>query len=221
MRIDRENEAVGMQVMYLFDPLCGWCYGASAALQQIAALPHIVLKLAPTGLFSGTGARPMDSHFASFAWQNDQRIARVSGRIFSGAYKKQILDTADGMFDSGPATLGLVAVGLYEVSGEIAALNALQHARYVEGRNTSEQFVVAEVLAEAGFKLAANKLEAPDAELLAALQTRVQTAQAEMTRFGINGVPALITGEGEKRRVLGTSALFGKFDLLAEQLGAA
>jgi putative protein-disulfide isomerase len=208
-------------ITYLFDPLCGWCYGASAALQQIAALPHIDLKLAPTGLFSGAGARPLDSHFASFAWQNDQRIARVSGQIFSEAYKKQILDTADGMFDSGPATLGLVAVGLSEASGEIVALRALQHARYVNGQNTSELSVVAEVLSGAGFKLAAEKLEVPDAELLAALQTRVQAAQAEMTRFGINGVPALIVGEGQDRHVLGTSALFGKFELLADQLRAA
>jgi putative protein-disulfide isomerase len=210
-----------MQVTYLFDPLCGWCYGASAALQQIAALPHIDLKLAPTGLFSGTGARPLDSHFASFAWQNDQRIARVSGQIFSETYKKQILDTVDGMFDSGPATLGLVAVGLSEMSGEIVALKALQHARYVNGQNTSELTVVAEVLSDAGFKLAAKKLESPDEELLTALQTRVQAAQAEMTRFGIHGVPALIIGESHNRRVLSTSALFGNFDLLAEQLRAA
>jgi len=195
-----------MQVTYLFDPLCGWCYGASAALQQIADLPQIDLKLAPTGLFSGTGARPFDAHFASFAWQNDQRIARVSGQIFSEAYKKQILDTAGGMFDSGPATLGLVAVGLSEASSELVALKALQHARYVEGQNTSELSVVAKVLGDAGFKLAAKKLETPKEELLAALQTRVQAAQAEMTRFGIQGVPALIVGEGPNRHVMGTSA---------------
>ena len=52
-------------ITYLFDPLCGWCYGASAKLEQLAARPDIALQLVPTGLFSGVGGRPMDAEFCS------------------------------------------------------------------------------------------------------------------------------------------------------------
>jgi hypothetical protein len=38
-------------VTYLFDPLCGWCYGASATVRRLAAHPDFAVKLAPTGLF--------------------------------------------------------------------------------------------------------------------------------------------------------------------------
>jgi hypothetical protein len=40
----------------------------------------------------------MDAHFAEFAWQNDQRIARLTGQIFSEAYRKNVLGRTGGAF---------------------------------------------------------------------------------------------------------------------------
>ena len=71
-----EGMPVSTTVTYLFDPLCGWCYGASPAVQRLGQQSDIRLELAPTGLFSG-GSRRMDAAFAEFAWSNDQRIAKL------------------------------------------------------------------------------------------------------------------------------------------------
>ena len=49
-----------VQIDYLFDPLCGWCYGAGPVLDQLAQLDDVTLTLAPTGLFAGQGARADD-----------------------------------------------------------------------------------------------------------------------------------------------------------------
>ena len=68
-----------MRVTYLFDPLCGWCYGAGPALERLGQLGDVTLELMPTGLFAGEGARMMDAQFAAYAWQNDERIARLTG----------------------------------------------------------------------------------------------------------------------------------------------
>lgn len=38
-------------ITYLFDPLCGWCYGATAAVSDLASASEITLELLPTGLF--------------------------------------------------------------------------------------------------------------------------------------------------------------------------
>ena len=72
-----------MRVTYLFDPLCGWCYGAGPALERLGQLGDVTLELMPTGLFAGEGARAMDAQFAAYAWQNDERIARLTGQPFS------------------------------------------------------------------------------------------------------------------------------------------
>ncbi len=77
---------------YLMDPFCGWCYGASPALQALRAEPGIQITIAPTGLFAGDGSRPMNAEFARFAWTNDQRIASLTGQRFTEAYRTQLLD---------------------------------------------------------------------------------------------------------------------------------
>jgi putative protein-disulfide isomerase len=42
-----------------------------------------------------------------------------------------------------------------------------------------------------------------------------------MRRFGANGVPALIVGTGDDRRLVQASALFGSLDVLVDGLKAA
>lgn len=207
-----------MRITYLFDPLCGWCYGAGPVLERLAQRDDVTLELAPTGLFAGEGARSMDAQFAAYAWQNDQRIARLTGQAFSDTYRNRILGAVGAMFDSAPATLGLVAVGLTEPAGELEALKALQRGRYVDGRNNSDLAVVAEILAETDFAEAAQRVRAPDEELLSAYRRRIETARSDMTRFGVDGVPALVVGEAAQRRMLRSGALFGSFDALVEQL---
>jgi putative protein-disulfide isomerase len=210
-----------MRITYLFDPLCGWCYGASPTLEQLARLDGVALELAPTGLFAGSSARPMDAQFAAYAWQNDQRIARLTGQPFTEAYRTKILGQAGSLFDSAPATLGVVAVRLSEPAKEIEALKALQRARYVDGRDNTEIEAVADILADAGFAAAASRVRAPDEDLLTAYRRRIEAARVDMSRFGADGVPALVLGEGARRRFLPGSFLFGSFDVLQIQLQAA
>lgn len=60
----------------------------------------------------------MDKPFAAYVWQNDRRIERLTGQVFSEAYRNDVLGAAGSLFDSAPATLGLVAVGLTEPASE-------------------------------------------------------------------------------------------------------
>ncbi|MCK1722296.1 DsbA family protein [Bradyrhizobium sp. 141] len=210
-----------MQITYLFDPLCGWCYGAWPVLEQLAAHGEATLVLAPTGLFAGPAARTMDQHFAAHAWRNDQRIAQLTGQPFSEAYRSGILGNIGGLFDSAAATLGVVAAGLVSPARELEVLKLLQRARYVDGRDNSSLQIVADVLEGAQLADAARRVRAPDDALTAAYQARIAAARVDMTRFGVDGVPALVVGAGAKRRLLDGSMLFGRFDLLAAQLRAA
>lgn len=135
---------------YIFDPLCGWCYGASAALAAVADSAAVHLNLLPSGLFSGDGARTMDDDFAAYAWSNDQRIAHLTGQPFSERYRDQVLANRQQRFDSGPATLALTAVALTAPQREADALKAIQQARYVEGRDITDIDTLAAILASLG-----------------------------------------------------------------------
>ena len=205
-------------VTSLFDPLCGWCYAAAPALQYLQGVDGVHVSLAPTGLFAGAGARPMDAQFAAYAWSNDQRIQQLTGQPFTQAYRDQILGAASGRFDSGPATLALTAVAQTAPERELDALHALQHARYVDGRDTAEPEVLADVLRALGLADAAALTLAPTAALQSQLAERVASAQATLRAVGARGVPQLVvTGQGGALRLIGGDALLGpRAGLLAQ-----
>ena len=201
-------------ITYLFDPLCGWCYGASPLLAQLAAAPDLTVSLAPTGLFSDSGARAMDEQFAAFAWSNDQLIGSLTGQRFSDVYRSQVL-AKGGMLDSGPATLALTAVALTAGQHELDALRFIQEARYVSGRDVTDMSELQSVLVSVGLDAAASRLASPDSDLLAANRARMASARALTREFAVNGVPGLIVDDGADRTLLKAQDLFSGGDLLA------
>lgn len=210
------------KVTYLFDPLCGWCYAAAPALQYLQGVEGINVVLAPTGLFAGAGARPMDAQFAAYAWANDQRIQQLTGQPFTQAYRDHILGAANGRFDSGPATLALTAVAQTAPERELDALHALQHARYVEGRDNADPAMIAEVLRAMGLQDAADWAFAPDTALQRATAERTATAQAMLRAVGARGVPQLVVaGKGGAEQLLGGDALLEAREQLVAMVRAA
>lgn len=144
-------------LVYLYDPLCGWCYGAGGPLPQVLESTCIALRLIPTGLFSGSGARAMDDDFAAYAWSNDQRIERLTGQVFSERYRDQVLADRLQGFDSAPSTLALSAVSLTSPEHEFEALKAIQAARYVDGLDVTRLETLTAVLADLGLDAAAQR----------------------------------------------------------------
>jgi putative protein-disulfide isomerase len=207
-------------VTYLFDPLCGWCYGASPVVQQLGQQPNIQLELAPSGLFAG-GGRTMDAVFADYAWSNDQRIAKLTGQRFTEDYRQKVLGRRGSRFDSAAATLALTAVSLSEPQRELEALKALQEARYVQGLDTCDVSVVGKLLRDLGLAAAADRLVASDAELLAANAARIQKARGLIQTLGAQGVPALVVSDNKGSRLLSGNVLYGNFEDLLSQVAAA
>lgn len=208
-------------LLYLFDPLCGWCYGASGTVAEVSALPGVALRLLPSGLFSGEGARPMNDDFATYAWSNDQRIERLTGQRFTEQYRGNVLADHRQMFDSGPATVALTAIALTAPQRELDALKAIQLARYVDGRDVTSLETLMAVLKTLGLDEAARRLAQPDAELLAANRARVAEAQALLQQFGARGVPTFILEQNGQRQLLPSSAVFSNPKAFVEQLAAA
>lgn len=210
-----------IRLTYLFDPLCGWCYGAAPAIETLMQQEDITVTALPSGLFAGAGAFPMNAGFAAHAWEADQRITQLTGQEFSENYRKNVLESGAGNIDSGPATLALSAVHLTAPEQEFEALKAIQRARYVDGRDNGDAAVIAAVLTELGLNEAAKRFAAPDEELLAFNKSRIEAAQVVMHRFGARGVPTLVVGEGAEARVVSSNALYGQTEALITTLRAA
>ncbi|WP_033068804.1 DsbA family protein [Thalassospira australica] len=207
-----------MQITYLFDPLCGWCYGAAPALTKLVEMPEIDVKLMPTGLFAGHGARKMDANFASFAWDNDQRIAKLTGQVFSMAYRNDVLKKPNGSFDSGPAGLALAAVQITAPEHTFKALKAFQNARYVDGLDNANDDLLIKILRDIDLGAAANLLAKPTPELRASYQDATEQAQRLMQRFGLRGVPSLLVETASGPKVIHSTLLYGDIAQLTKEL---
>lgn len=199
---------------YLFDPLCGWCYGATPAMARLRETVDVSLEMLPTGLFSGAGARPMDDDFAAYAWNNDQRIERLTGQQFTERYRTQVLGDHQRRFDSAPATMALTAVALTEPARELDALKVIQQARYVDGQDVTSLETLAGLLLSLKLEAAADRLASSDRALLDAVNARTSRAQALMQNLGARGVPSLIAGQGQDARLVNSAALYGGADEL-------
>ena len=205
-------------LIYLMDPLCGWCYGASGAIQQLAKTQDFSIELLPVGLFSGSGARNMDQNFAAYAWSNDQRIAKLTGQEFSDAYRHQVLDLPNSIFASSAATLALTAVFLTSPTDEIDALKLIQQARYVHGLDITDFGSLIKILKNAGFVAAADRLKNPDQALINANQERTTKGQHLMRAVHAHGVPTLVVTNDLEKRALLTGDLLGSFKNLTSTI---
>ena len=176
-----------MKLIYLFDPLCGWCYASSPAVLNLAKSNEFELEIYATGLFADTG-RTMDAAFARHAWSNDQRIAQLTGQPVSEKYHRQIL-LGEGEFNS--RALSNACFALLEQGSEtmLEVFAKLQKARYVDGQDTSQTEVVRRLLQDLGQSTAAETFDS--AENQAKTTDWIGQGQTIATRFGVQGVPSL------------------------------
>lgn len=206
---------------YIFDPLCGWCYGAGAALQALADSAAVQLNPLPSGLFSGDGARKMDDDFAAYAWSNDQRIERLTGQRFTQRYRSDVLGNRQQRFDSAAATLALSAVALTAPDRELDALKAIQQARYLDGKDITQTDTLVSVLETMRLAQAALRLQAPDAELLDTNRARTDHAQRLLQASGARGVPTFILETQGQRVLLHSGTAFSDPQTFVQQLETA
>lgn len=215
---DTEVLAPGTLV-FVVDPLCGWCWGAAPAIERLAAA-GAAIEVVASGLFIGD--RPMTEEFATYAWTNDQKIHALTGQTFSEAYHTKVLGDRTGRFDSGPATLALTCVQLREPSRALATLHALQAARWVDGRDIADDAVCADVLRAIGVaELTVAAFLAEDEDAIEALNHRATFARELMTRLGARGVPLLarVTETGAVK--IDGRWLFEEIDEVVERVQSA
>lgn len=125
------------QILYLFDPLCGWCYGFSPVMLQFyhdqkANYEFVVI---PGGMITGSRigpAREAKGYISGVI----PRLESTTGVTFGEGYH-QLLDS-EILFDSEPPSRALHAFRSFHFEQAMEFAHALQLAHFRDGKDYND-----------------------------------------------------------------------------------
>ena len=177
----------GLHFIYFADPMCSWCYGFAPTVRALRRRYGEVLpiRLVMGGLRPGTTDPMPDSARRNLVHHWDE-IARLAGVSFDPAWA----DREGFVYDTDPAARAVVLARRTSDEAGLDYLAAAHRAFYAEGRDVTDDAVLADVAAEQGFDRAAFLTALADEGLKQETWRDYAIAQ----RAGATGFPTLILG---------------------------
>jgi putative protein-disulfide isomerase len=193
---------------FIYDPLCGWCYGSAPLMQAAREIGGLRIALHGGGMMAGPGRQLASEELRRFVLEHVGRITGLTGQPFGEAYTDGLLRDRTAMLDSEPPTAAILAVEAAAGRGA-DMLARLQNAHYVDGRGLSDRTTLASLAEDIGIDRAAF-----DAELSKALGSAVQSHMMEsrrlLSRVGGQGFPTFALETPRGLAMLDSSAWLGK-----------
>jgi len=205
-----------MNLIYIADPMCSWCYGFGKSIDALLAQPGAAAPL-QLALVMG-GLRPYTTEAlapgrADEIFGHWRHVHEASGLPFAQA-PNTALHSPDFVYDTEPASRATIAVRTCWPQHVWRYFKAVQHAFYAEGQNVTQREVLATIAEQQGLPRG-NFENAFDS---AALQEATRQDFAQTQAWGIRGFPALIGEAGDALHVVAHGYL--PEDALRERLAA-
>lgn len=169
---------------YLYDPLCGWCYGAEPLVLAAIEVDGLELVLHGGGLWPEPTQLPEETR--RYIAQADGRVGAMSGQPYGDAYLKGLLFDPNLVLESRSTTAAVMAAKSIDPKNELMMLKAIQHAHYEGGRHVVRPEVLLEIAMECG--MAQEKFA--EAFEQAHVDAHLAESRQLMERIGASGFPA-------------------------------
>ena len=138
-----------LNLVYFADPMCSWCYGFGPQLDKViehqTALEHVKLDLTMGGL-RAYNKKVMDDESRAAILDHWKHVGEATGLPFNDTAIK----SAGFVYDTEPACRAVVAVRHLDTARAHDYYRAVQRAFYAEGRDVTQEDVLADVAAAAG-----------------------------------------------------------------------
>ncbi|GAB2960156.1 DsbA family protein [Hymenobacter coalescens] len=187
------------QLLYIFDPLCGWCYGTSPVVQRLADefAERVPVTVLSGGMITGAEVGPIRQVW-DYVSQASEQVAQVTGVPFGEAFR-QLGQEGSYLNDSEPPSRALQAFKqLDPLHREAAFAHALQHAHFADGQDLNAPETYAALARQ--FSLDPEEfLRWWDSD---AARQATQHEFEVVQRLGVQGFPTLIFAHGQQGYVL-------------------
>ncbi|WMN89438.1 DsbA family protein [Vibrio parahaemolyticus] len=193
-------------IHYFFDPMCGWCYGASDLIEPLVTSPQFNVVFHPGGMLN---QHVIGSEFRQHIIGSDERIAAETGAVFGDAYVQRVKQEHEFILDSYLPTQAILTAEKLGLDPWVM-LKSIQSSHYQSGLKVNEPSTLKSIAETLG-------LDTSDwYEMMEQNQTvlinEIHSSQQLMSQLQVNGFPTLlIEKEGQFFRIPHT-AYYGKPD---------
>lgn len=199
---------------YIYDPLCGWCYGAKPLVQAARTVLPVVAH--GGGMMTGRNRQPVSPQLRDYVMPHDHRIAEYTGQPFGEAYFEGLLRDHSAVFDSAPPIAAILAAQALTGQG-LELLGRLQTAHYVEGRRIADKDVLLALAEETGFDRATFD-KAFEQATEGELQDHIKDSRGLLAKVGGQGFPTLVLEQDGQFKLIDISPWLGKPQAFASWL---
>lgn len=206
-----------MNLIYIGDPMCSWCYGFAKPMDELLADPRetapLQLALIMGGLRPFT-TEPIAPGKADEIFGHWQHVAEASGQPFAQA-PNTALHTPGFVYDTEPASRATVTVRSHWPGKVWQYFKAVQHAFYAEAKDVTRPEVLADVAEQFGIARTAF------AKAFSSQEMRDLTAAdfAQSQAWGIRGFPTVVAQHGDHLHLVGSGCM--AIEALRERIAAA
>lgn len=204
-----------MNLIYIADPMCSWCYGFARPMDDLLNAPGdaapLQLAIVMGGLRPFT-KEPLSAERAEEIAGHWHHVAEASGQPFA-ASPNTALQRPGFVYDTEPASRAVVTVRTSWPAFTWRFLKAVQHAFYADGLDVSQPDVLADI---------AEKLGLPRADFAHAFESQAMRDATlrdfeQSQAWGIRGFPALLAEHADHLHLV--SHGFVPIDTLRERIG--
>lgn len=139
-----------MKLIYVMDPLCGWCYGNYRnTLQTAETYKDIPFEIIPGGMWAGANVRKQSKQMAAYFIKHDEQIAKLTGTAFGEDYFK-FINAQEVLLDSEIPSRAIVTVQQFWPEKNVTFAAAVQKERYFYGKDLNLDLTYQEILDSLG-----------------------------------------------------------------------
>jgi len=177
---------------YIYDPLCGWCYGAEPLVWAASKVDGLALRMHAGGLWPQPTRLPDDMR--RYIAQADARVGQISGQPYGEPYLQGLLFDPELVLESRPVIAAVLAAQSLDPQKALPMLRGIQHAHYERGQHVVRDTTLREVAAEVGLDIAAFD----QARHSVAVDEHIAASQELMNNVGAHGFPTFVLQIGEE-----------------------
>ncbi len=176
------------QIIYVFDPMCGWCYGFSNTIKEAEKQygTDFDFKIISGGMVLGEREGPIGD-FADYILSAYPRVEEYSGMKFGQPYIDQ-LKTKSLHTSSMLPSIALAIVKSMDSTKAIQFASDIQQAHFQQGKNLSDSSSYEKVLIDLNLNKDEFYLKLKSGEF----ETKAKEGFEESHYLGVNGYPAIL-----------------------------